>query len=1007
MKCPKCQFDNPDATNFCGKCGAPLTADARMADSLTKTLSTPLPVILKDSLIAGKYRIIEEIGRGGMGIVYKAEDIRLQRTVALKFLPPQLAESVELRERLLIEARAAAALSHPNICVIHEVGESEERPYIAMEYVEGETLRDKINKGPLATGTALDIAIQVADGLDSAHGKGIVHRDIKSANIMITVKGQAKIMDFGLAKVKAGPLLTREGATLGTVAYMSPEQAQGEVIDHRSDIWSLGVVMYEMLCGALPFKGEREASILYSVVHEDPRPLKALKPDVPQELQQIIDRSLKKKPEARYGSTAELLKDLKDYRNSLTAAGTGIFSFRSFLRLIRKPVVAVPAALTIAAMALGLIWLIHRQARMRWARNQAVPEIRKLVDAQQFAGAFRLAQKAEKIIPKEPQLMELLPQVERDFSFQTIPPGADVYLYDEIDGIWKHVGRSPIAKVKVWPGYHLFKIEKDGYEPLEGAELTSYALEIERTLEKEGGLPPGMTRIPGGKDELSFANLGGGQDLDDYLIDKHEVTNKDFKKFVDQGGYEKREYWRHPFKKDGITLSWEQAMAKFRDRTGRPGPATWEMSDYPEGRDDHPVGGISWYEAAAYAEFVGKSLPTIYHWDWAADPWLSEVYIPRGNFSDRDTWPVDASRCVGFYGLHDMAGNVREWCWNESGDWRFLLGGAWNDQPYMFNYAHSLPPMDRSPGNGFRCMKYLGTDDKRSALREKIDVVPTIDFLNKEPVSDEVYKIYLDMYSYDKKELHSRTESIDESGKDWIKETVSFDAAYGGERVLAYLFLPRSGKPPYQTVVYFPGSTAINVRSSEKNESLGVSNFDFIIKSGRAFLFPIYKSTYERGDGLVSSIPDESNSYKEHVLQWAKDLGRSLDYLESRSDIDSEKLAYYGFSWGGRLGGIMMAVGGRFKTAILYVAGFRFQKQKPEVDPFHFVSRVGIPVLMLNGRYDSSFPYQTAQLPMFKLLGTPEGHKRQILYDTGHNIPRNQLIKECLEWLDKYLGPVK
>jgi predicted Ser/Thr protein kinase/predicted esterase len=1007
MKCPKCQFDNPDATNFCGKCGAPLTADARMADSLTKTLSTPLPVILKDSLIAGKYRIIEEIGRGGMGIVYKAEDIRLQRTVALKFLPPQLAESVELRERLLIEARAAAALSHPNICVIHEVGESEERPYIAMEYVEGETLRDKINKGPLATGTALDIAIQVADGLDSAHGKGIVHRDIKSANIMITVKGQAKIMDFGLAKVKAGPLLTREGATLGTVAYMSPEQAQGEVIDHRSDIWSLGVVMYEMLCGALPFKGEREASILYSVVHEDPRPLKALKPDVPQELQQIIDRSLKKKPEARYGSTAELLKDLKDYRNSLTAAGTGIFSFRSFLRLIRKPVVAVPAALTIAAMALGLIWLIHRQARMRWARNQAVPEIRKLVDAQQFAGAFRLAQKAEKIIPKEPQLMELLPQVERDFSFQTIPPGADVYLYDEIDGIWKHVGRSPIAKVKVWPGYHLFKIEKDGYEPLEGAELTSYALEIERTLEKEGGLPPGMTRIPGGKDELSFANLGGGQDLDDYLIDKHEVTNKDFKKFVDQGGYEKREYWRHPFKKDGITLSWEQAMAKFRDRTGRPGPATWEMSDYPEGRDDHPVGGISWYEAAAYAEFVGKSLPTIYHWDWAADPWLSEVYIPRGNFSDRDTWPVDASRCVGFYGLHDMAGNVREWCWNESGDWRFLLGGAWNDQPYMFNYAHSLPPMDRSPGNGFRCMKYLGTDDKRSALREKIDVVPTIDFLNKEPVSDEVYKIYLDMYSYDKKELHSRTESIDESGKDWIKETVSFDAAYGGERVLAYLFLPRSGKPPYQTVVYFPGSTAINVRSSEKNESLGVGNFDFIIKSGRAFLFPIYKSTYERGDGLVSSIPDESNSYKEHVLQWAKDLGRSLDYLESRSDIDSEKLAYYGFSWGGRLGGIMMAVGGRFKTAILYVAGFRFQKQKPEVDPFHFVSRVGIPVLMLNGRYDSSFPYQTAQLPMFKLLGTPEGHKRQILYDTGHNIPRNQLIKECLEWLDKYLGPVK
>ena len=220
-----------------------------------------------------------------MGVVYKAEDLKLKRCVALKFLPPHLMDSPELRERFLVEAQAAAALNHPNICVIHEVGESEERPYIAMEYVEGETLRDKIHKGPLTAGAALEIAIQVVDGLALAHDKGIIHRDIKSANIMITGKGQAKIMDFGLAKVKEGPLLTREGTTLGTVAYMSPEQAQGEEVDHRSDIWSSGVVMYEMLSGVLPFKGKREASVLYSVVHEEPKPLRALKPDVPLELQ--------------------------------------------------------------------------------------------------------------------------------------------------------------------------------------------------------------------------------------------------------------------------------------------------------------------------------------------------------------------------------------------------------------------------------------------------------------------------------------------------------------------------------------------------------------------------------------------------------------------------------------------------------------------------------------------------------------------------------------------------
>jgi formylglycine-generating enzyme required for sulfatase activity/dienelactone hydrolase/predicted Ser/Thr protein kinase len=974
---------------------------------MTKTLATPLPFISKGSLVAGKYRILEEIGHGGMGIVYRAEDIRLKRDVALKFLPPHLADSAELRQRFLIEAQAAAALSHPNICVIHEVGESEELPYIAMEYVEGETLRDKISKGPLALGAALEIAIQVTEGLDEAHGKNIVHRDIKSANIMITGKGQAKIMDFGLAKVKEGPLLTREGTTLGTVAYMSPEQAQGEEVDHRSDIWSLGVVMYEMLSGVLPFKGEREASILYSVVHEDPKPLKALKPDVPLKLQQIIDRSLKKKPEARYGSAAELLNDLKKYRDSLTAGGMGAYSFRSFLGLIRKPVVAVPATLLIAAFAVAFVWFFNRQARIRWARDVAVPEIRKLVDEQQFAAAYRLAEKAEKIIPKEQQLMELLPKVERYFSFQTIPPGADVYLYDEIDSSWEHVGRSPIDTARTWPGYHRWKIERDGYEAIEGATLTvsGSKVGIESTLDKKGSLPPGMVRVPGGKHWLGLAGLDhlSEQDLGDYLIDKHEVTNKDFKKFVDQGGYEKKEYWTQPFKKDGKTLSFEQAMAEFRDRTGRPGPATWEMSDYPEGRDDHPVSGISWYEAAAYAEFVGKSLPTIYHWDRAADTPLSNYIIPLSNFSDRDTSPRGGSQGVISYGVHDMAGNVREWCWNLRGDWRFLLGGAWNDQVYMFNYAFAQPPMDRSPSNGFRCIKYLGTDNNQEALKENISN-PYVDFLSKEPVSDEVYTIYLNMYAYDKKELRSRAESVDEGDKDWVKEKISFDAAYGGERVLAYLFLPRSGKPPYQTVVYFPGSNAINIRSSEL---LYIDTFDFIMKSGRALLYPVYKSTYERGDGWDSSIPDETNSYRDHVIQWGQDLGRSLDYLESRSDIDADKLAYYGYSWGGRLGGLMIAVGGRFKTAILYVAGFRFQKQKPEVDPFHFVSRVRIPVLMLNGRYDSFFPYQTAQLPMFKLLGTPEEHKRQLLYDSGHGVPRNQLIKESLEWLDKYLGPVK
>jgi serine/threonine protein kinase len=310
MKCSKCQFDNPDATNFCGKCGVPLTANARMADSLTKTLATPLPVIAKDKLIAGKYRIIEEVGAGGMGVVYKAEDLKLKRSVALKFLPPHLMDSPELKERFLIEAQAAAALSHPNICVIHEVGESEGRPYIAMEYVEGETLRDKVRKGPLKPEEAVDIISQVAAGLAEAHGKGIVHRDVKSANIMVTPKGRAKVMDFGLAKLRGGSSLTKSQTTLGTVAYMSPEQARGDNLDQRTDIWSLGVVLYELLSGKLPFQGDHDQTVIYSILQKEPESLAKLRPGLAPELEHIVFQALAKKAADRYRTMEELREDL-------------------------------------------------------------------------------------------------------------------------------------------------------------------------------------------------------------------------------------------------------------------------------------------------------------------------------------------------------------------------------------------------------------------------------------------------------------------------------------------------------------------------------------------------------------------------------------------------------------------------------------------------------------------------------------------------------------------------
>ena len=355
VKCPKCHAENNDTSRFCSSCAAPLSPGAGAGPEgaiLTKTLETPLRVLKPGTLIAGKYRIVDEVGAGGMGIVYKAEDLKLKRCVALKFLPPHLMGSPELKARLLIEAQAAAVLSHPNICVIHEVGESEDRPYIAMEYVEGETLRDRIKQGPLKPEEALDYAVQIAAGLGEAHGKGIIHRDIKSANILVTKKGQAKVMDFGLAKLRGGSSLTKSQTTLGTVAYMSPEQARGGDLDLRTDIWSLGVVLYEMLAGKLPFRGEHDQSVIYSILHEEPESLKKARTDTAPELEQIIGQALAKK-------TAERYQTMEEFREDLEAVAEGFRPLRAKRRVRRKifgldMTYPFRAALTVILILLGL-----------------------------------------------------------------------------------------------------------------------------------------------------------------------------------------------------------------------------------------------------------------------------------------------------------------------------------------------------------------------------------------------------------------------------------------------------------------------------------------------------------------------------------------------------------------------------------------------------------------------------------------------------------------------------
>jgi len=317
--CPECQHKNPEDTLFCGKCGKPLNPS--QADGPTKTLIVGEDKFNNGSTIAGRYLIKEALGRGGMGVVYKAFDTQLKRPAALKFLPPELTHSTEVRERFFHEAQAAAALNHSHIVTIYEISEYLNRTYIAMEYVEGETLKDKIDPGPLPLDGAIDIALQISEGLKKAHQKEIVHRDIKPANIIITDEGSVKILDFGLAKLRGITRLTRDGTTLGTAAYMSPEQASGKETDQRSDIWSLGVILYEMITGQLPFKGENHQAVLYSIQNHGLEPITGLRTGVPLELERIVAKALAKDPEARFQNVVDLQVDLKTLRKKAETCG--------------------------------------------------------------------------------------------------------------------------------------------------------------------------------------------------------------------------------------------------------------------------------------------------------------------------------------------------------------------------------------------------------------------------------------------------------------------------------------------------------------------------------------------------------------------------------------------------------------------------------------------------------------------------------------------------------------
>jgi tRNA A-37 threonylcarbamoyl transferase component Bud32/dienelactone hydrolase len=957
-----------------------------------------------NAALADRYEIVSELGSGGMATVFRCRDVRHHRQVALKVLRPDIAAVLGAR-RFLREIDIAAQLSHPHILPLLDSGEADGLLFYVMPLVEGESLRDRLARaGAVPVADAARVLRDVADALSYAHGRGVIHRDIKPDNIMLTHR-HAMVTDFGIAKAvsdAAGSTqITSTGVSIGTPAYMAPEQCAADPhVDHRADLYSLGIVGYEMLGGKAPFRGPSVQAVLTAHLMEPPVPLRQLRADAPPALTALVMRCLEKDPAARWPSAADLLGRIE----SLTTPSGTMPAVRP---RTRRRAVAVGAAFLLLA-GVWIVYTVRRNGRERNAREQLLPRIRQLADSGASEDAYRLALQAGAILPHDAALQQLWPRIALPVSVHSDPPGAALYRqdYSSRDTAWQLVGTTPLDDIWMPLEFSRIRLDKAGYQPFLGALDPHWPPTGPIRLERDGSAPPGMVRVPAaGRVELHFPGLDhlAPVPLAEYFLDRTEVTNRQFKVFVDSGGYRRPELWREPFVDGGRRLSWNEAMARFKDKTGRPGPATWEVGDSPAGQDDFPVTGVSWYEAAAYAAFVGRSLPTIFHWSRAAETRDASWIVPASNFQGRGPAAVGSYRGVGPFGTVDMAGNVREWCLNETAGQHYILGGGWNDPTYQFTEAFAQPPFDRSATNGFRLAQYAAGDSTVTAASRSI-ARPDRDFARERPVSDQVFAIYRRLYAYDPAPLHAVVEETDTSDADWVRQRVSYDAAYGGERMIAYLFVPKRGRPPYQTAVYFPGAIAMLTRSSRT--ALEMDAIDFILKSGRAVLYPVYKSTYERGDSVASWYANETNRYRDHVIMWTKDLRRSVDYLESRPDIDTTRLAYYGRSWGGYLGGILPALEPRLRTAVLYVAGLQIQRGQPEVEPLNFLPRITIPVLMLNGRYDHFFPVETSQEPMFRLLGSRPGEKRHVIYDGGHFVPRTVLIADVLDWLDRYLGPV-
>ena len=979
------------------------------------------------------YKITDKLGQGGMGIVYKAEDTKLKREVAIKFLPHSFNVSEKDKEKLKAEAQIAAGLNHPNIATVYAIEEFGDDTFIVMEYVKGKELKDlfKVPSGrKFKLSEIIDYALQITEGINTAHKKGIIHRDIKSSNIMLSDDGRIRVMDFGLAHIHGDPNFTKKGSTPGTTAYMSPEQLKGEEVDFRSDIWSLGIVLFEMLTGQPPFHGNFDQAIIYSILHERPKSIKKLNPDVPDELEQIVLACLEKDRKKRIQSTEELLTKLKAIKSNSSLSISGKFS-ASRLKISKTGLVA--SIIISSILILLAVFLPIKKIFIPVNVEDLTKQLDTLVSERNYFAAFDLAKEYQNELSDNPTFNQLSLFIYDTLSISTNPEEANIYLkrFDPTDqnstNKREYVGVTPINNLMVARGDYLVTIEKVGYSAVQRIAasfpiIKEYpvprrVINISAKLLKTNEIDSNMVFVPGSDYKVvswSLFNLPEVK-LNDFQIDKYEVSNAAFKEFISAGGYVKKEYWKHPFIKDGKEISWNDAMKLFIDRSQLPGPRSWINQDFPEGKGNYPITDISWYEAVAYAEFKGKSLPNVYQWEKAARngvinyqgmslPW-GVVYSldksdERANFKGKGTEPVDKYEFgISAFGCYNMAGNVKEWCLNNSSDGYSITGGSWEDIYYVYGDFGSVPGFYSSKSLGFRCVRNLAAveNDPASASINRDHKVETY-----KPVAESEYKKLLTYYNYDKRPLNSKV-LFREEKENWIEEKIEFDCPLG-DRITGFLFLPKNAQEPFQSIVWDPHG-AVYELGAPANWSAEIL-FSGNIKSGRALFVIVPKGSPSRKWEYGENWPDISTVlYRDRIIHWVTENRVGLDYLSTRKEIDMKKLVWLPTSHIDQ-GLIIPAVDSRFHSVVLVACGIYSDSKKalPEANPINFVSHYNVPTYLLYGKYDEVMPYNLSVEPFYKLL---TNHKDMQLVNSGHIPPIEIRVPIINNWLDESLGLVK